>query len=73
MLGRVTSSPTIDNKMAKMTGSEATHITAQFSDITRDDDTLSRFLHGLPGVDQVGAEARAAGLGTRSPRRGPSI
>ena len=66
MLGRVTSSPTIDNKMAKMTGSEATHITAQFSDITRDDDTLSRFLHGLPGVDQVGAEARAAGLGTRS-------
>ena len=66
MLGRVTSSPTIDNKMAKMTGSEATHITAQFSDITRSDDTLSRFLHGLPGVDQVGAEARAAGLGTRS-------
>jgi deoxyribose-phosphate aldolase len=25
-----------------------------------------RFLHGLPAVDQVGAEARAAGLGTRS-------
>ncbi len=24
------------------------------------------FLHGLPGVDQVGAEARAAGLATRS-------
>ena len=28
--------------------------------------TLRRFLHGLPGVDQVGVEARAAGLGTRS-------
>jgi deoxyribose-phosphate aldolase len=27
---------------------------------------LTRFLHGLPGVDQVGCEARAAGLGTRS-------
>jgi deoxyribose-phosphate aldolase len=27
---------------------------------------LRRFLHGLPGVDQVGAEARAATLGTRS-------
>jgi deoxyribose-phosphate aldolase len=27
---------------------------------------LRRFLHGLPGVDQVGAEARAASLGTRS-------
>jgi deoxyribose-phosphate aldolase len=28
--------------------------------------SLRRFLHGLPGVDQVGAEARAAMLGTRS-------
>jgi deoxyribose-phosphate aldolase len=28
--------------------------------------SLTRWLHGLPGVDQVGAEARAAGLGTRS-------
>src|SRR5881409_3964851 len=27
---------------------------------------LRAFLHGLPGVDQVGAEARAAMLGTRS-------
>ena len=27
---------------------------------------LRRFLHGLPGVDQVGAEARAASLSTRS-------
>ncbi|HZZ96133.1 MAG TPA: deoxyribose-phosphate aldolase [Jatrophihabitantaceae bacterium] len=35
-------------------------------DVTRDDSSLRRFLHGLPGVDQVGAEARAAGLATRS-------
>ena len=28
--------------------------------------TLRRFLAGLPGVDEVGADARAAGLGTRS-------
>ncbi|TAM87968.1 MAG: deoxyribose-phosphate aldolase, partial [Jatrophihabitans sp.] len=34
--------------------------------ITRDDAALRRFLHGLPGVDQVGAEARAAALATRS-------
>jgi deoxyribose-phosphate aldolase len=34
--------------------------------VTRDDSALRRFLHGLPGVDQVGAEARAAGLFTRS-------
>lgn len=36
------------------------------ADLTRSDASLRRFLHGLPGVDQVGAEARAAALGTRS-------
>jgi deoxyribose-phosphate aldolase len=35
-------------------------------EITRSDATLRAFLHGLPGVDQVGAEQRAAMLGTRS-------
>ena len=35
-------------------------------DVAGSDASLRRFLHGLPGVDQVGAEARAAGLGTRS-------
>jgi deoxyribose-phosphate aldolase len=35
-------------------------------DATRDDGSLRRFLSGLPGVDQVGAEARAAALATRS-------
>jgi deoxyribose-phosphate aldolase len=35
-------------------------------DVTRSDSSLRRFLHGLPGVDQVGAEQRAAHLGTRS-------
>ena len=28
--------------------------------------SLTTWLHGLPGVDRVGADARAAGLGTRS-------
>ena len=37
-----------------------------FADVVRDDGALRRFLHGLPGVDQVGAEARAAALATRS-------
>jgi len=41
-------------------------LATDFSDVTRTDATLRRFLHGLPGVDQVGAEARAAALGTRS-------
>ncbi|HKC26951.1 MAG TPA: deoxyribose-phosphate aldolase, partial [Jatrophihabitans sp.] len=35
-------------------------------DVARDNATLRRFLHGLPGVDQVGAEGRAAMLATRS-------
>lgn len=35
-------------------------------DVARSDASLRRFLHGLPGVDQVGAEQRAASLGTRS-------
>ncbi|MBO0845748.1 MAG: deoxyribose-phosphate aldolase [Nocardioides sp.] len=37
-----------------------------WGDVAASDASLRRFLHGLPGVDQVGAEARAAGLGTRS-------
>lgn len=37
-----------------------------YADVTASEASLRRFLHGLPGVDQVGAEARAAGLGTRS-------
>src|SRR5689334_15511680 len=36
------------------------------ADAVGSDASLRRFLHGLPGVDQVGAEARAASLGTRS-------
>ncbi|MFE9394417.1 deoxyribose-phosphate aldolase [Streptomyces flavidovirens] len=37
-----------------------------FADATASDGALRRFLHGLPGVDTVGLEARAASLGTRS-------
>jgi len=39
---------------------------SSLADATSSDTSLRRFLHGLPGVDQVGAEQRAAGLGTRS-------
>jgi deoxyribose-phosphate aldolase len=37
-----------------------------FGDVTRSASAFRSFLHGLPGVDQVGAEARAAQLATRS-------
>jgi deoxyribose-phosphate aldolase len=36
------------------------------SEVGRSEATLRTFLHGLPGVDQVGAEQRAAMLATRS-------
>jgi len=38
----------------------------RWSDVTSSEAALRRFLHGLPGVDQVGADARAAMLATRS-------
>lgn len=44
----------------------ATATSAALADIGRTDATLRAFLHGLPGVDQVGAEQRAAMLSTRS-------
>jgi deoxyribose-phosphate aldolase len=36
------------------------------TEVTRTNAALRAFLHGLPGVDQVGADARAAELATRS-------
>ena len=39
---------------------------SSFADVTASDAALRRFLHGLPGVDQVGADQRSASLGTRS-------
>ncbi len=39
------------------------------ADATADEAALRRFLHGLPGVDPVGVEQRAAALATRSIKR----
>ncbi|SCG41575.1 deoxyribose-phosphate aldolase [Micromonospora halophytica] len=39
---------------------------SDLSELGRSETALRTFLHGLPGVDQVGAEQRAAQLGTRS-------
>ncbi len=38
-------------------------------DVATSDAALRQLLHGLPGVDQIGAEARAAALATRSVKR----
>ncbi|MEX0952684.1 MAG: deoxyribose-phosphate aldolase [Nitriliruptoraceae bacterium] len=39
------------------------------ADVTSSATALRRFIHGLPGVDQVGVEQRAASLSTRSIKR----
>src|SRR5487761_1507448 len=44
-----------------------------FTELARSETALRRFLHGLPGVDQVGAEARAAALSTRSVKAGAKL
>ncbi len=43
--------------------------TMDLAEATTSESALRRFLHGLPGVDQVGAEKRAATLATRSIKR----
>ena len=60
----MTSTPT--TATTRGPGSSTDGAGRDLSDITRSDASLRRFLHGLPGVDQVGADARAAALGTRS-------
>ena len=46
--------------------SDSVSTPAAVAEVTRTDAALRRFLFGLPGVDQVGADARAAALSTRS-------
>jgi len=41
-------------------------VTTSLADVASSDAALRAFLHGLPGVDRVGADQRAAMLGTRS-------
>ncbi|WP_203337060.1 deoxyribose-phosphate aldolase [Nocardioides limicola] len=41
-------------------------MTAGLNDAAASESSLRQFLHGLPGVDQVGADQRAASLATRS-------
>jgi deoxyribose-phosphate aldolase len=52
--------------MVTSTARSSPGLPPELADATRDETSLRRFLHGLPGVDQVGVEQRAAGLATRS-------
>src|SRR5699024_9542212 len=46
---------------------------SELGDLTRDEATLRRFLHGLSPVDPVGVEQRAAGLATRSIKKASKL
>ncbi|MCP2260475.1 deoxyribose-phosphate aldolase [Streptoalloteichus tenebrarius] len=54
-------------------GAVSATLPAHLADAVRDDAALRRFLHGLPGVDQVGLEQRAAGLATRSIKKAAKL
>lgn len=50
-----------------------TALPPDLAEVTRDESTLRRFLSGLPGVDQVGVEQRAATLATRSIKKASKL
>jgi len=51
----------------------AVRLTGSLLDATTDESSLRRFLFGLPGVDPVGIEQRAAGLATRSIKKASKL
>jgi deoxyribose-phosphate aldolase len=55
-----------------VTGAELS-LPAHLADATTDDTSLRRFLFGLPGVDPVGIEQRAAALATRSIKKASKL
>ena len=54
---------------AGVTGTGVTAPGAAGTSVVGSDAALRQILHGLPGVDQVGAQERAASLATRSIKR----
>src|SRR3981081_3405637 len=65
--------PTLTRMTATTATSPATATPSPLADATRDEASLRRFLRGLPGVDQVGVEQRAANLGTRSIKKASKL
>ncbi len=57
---------------SQMVMSQAREWLADADGVTSDV-ALRQMLHGLPGVDQIGAEARVAGLATRSIKKGAKL
>ena len=59
--------------MSATTEAASPPMPAHLADVTRDESSLRRFLHGLPGVDPVGVEGRAAALATRSIKKSSKL
>ncbi|HWE88511.1 MAG TPA: deoxyribose-phosphate aldolase, partial [Pseudonocardiaceae bacterium] len=59
--------------MAPAVAAHAVGPPPELADAARDESALRRFLHGLPGVDQVGVESRAAALATRSIKKAAKL
>ena len=57
----------------EFTPRSAEPLPAHLADAAADESSLRRFLLGLPGVDPVGIEQRAAGLATRSIKRASKL
>ncbi len=55
------------------TGELAPALPPHLRDVATDEASLRRFLHGLPGVDPVGVEGRAAALATRSIKKSSKL
>ena len=66
-------SPHEHRRTAATTGEPAADLPPHLRDVATDEASLRRFLHGLPGVDPVGVEQRAAGLATRSIKKAAKL
>jgi deoxyribose-phosphate aldolase len=64
-----------DNNPAASTPADGapTALPPHLRDVAADESSLRRFLQGLPGVDPVGVEQRAAGLATRSIKKSSKL
>ena len=65
--------PTAVDVGTASTMSVAADLPPHLSDAVVDETALRRFLHGLPGVDTVGVEQRAATLATRSIKKASKL
>ena len=65
--------PASTKNLAPRSAAATMTLPPHLADASADEAALRRFLHGLPGVDPVGVEQRAAGLATRSIKKASKL